>query len=440
MSPPPEPQAGRPAVLLAVDLYPDGGGISAIVENCLQALGDRYDVHVAIVDQRAGRRESLRLPDDRVHVYGSRPILKPYLAPTSVLYSLRIGWFLRGLVRRIKPRALLVQDGLFLPVPGLLATHRTPVKLAVMDHGTLTNSLDPEWQRIFPTQMDFPKSLVFRVGFALDRPWRELRWRLGFRYADAVWYVGEEMKPYLGPAGARARQYRQPVPMDFSAPTGPQRRAAREAFGLDDDDLVVNMVTRLAAEKGLPEILEALRALAPLHPRLRVLAAGHGPLEDWFRNELRAAGLEDRVTMVGRLGRPEVLRLHHASDFHLYGGTIGCGMSLALLEAMSAGVIPIVSDIPRQHRELAVPAGWVYPAGNADALTQALNEALACGADARAARSSAAVEAVRAYARPSVGDHLRELIGDDQHAWSTAPPNRPESESESESSLTLGSG
>lgn len=397
-------------MLVVVDLYPDGGGISAIVENCLQALGPRYDVHVAIVDEREGRRESLALPEERVHVYGSRPLLKPYIAPTSLLYSLRIGGFLRGVVRRIKPRAVLVQDGLFLPVPGLIATARTPVKLAVMDHGTLTNTLDPEWQRVFPTQMRFPKSLVFRVGFALDRPWRELRWRLGFRHADGVWFVGEEMKPLLGPAGSRAKQYRQPIPLDFFPPTPEERSAARAEFGLGEDDIVVNLVTRLAAEKGLPEIVEALRRVGPADERLRIAIAGHGPLEQRFRADLAEAGVGGHVRILGRLGRAEVQRLHHASDFHLYAGTIGCGMSLALLEAMSTGVIPIVSDVPLQHRELAVPSGWVFPAGDATALAAALTDALACSADERRERAARAVADVHAYARPSVGDLLESLV------------------------------
>ena len=398
-------------MLLAVDLYPDGGGISAIVENSVEALRDDYDVHVAIVDERAGRREHLALADDHVHVLGHRPLLKPYIAPTSLLYPLRTGAFLRGVVGRVRPVALLVQDGLFLPMPGLIATRGRSVKLAVMDHGTLTNSLDPVWHRDLPRQMPVAKSLVYRLGFALDRPWRELRWRLGFRYADGVWYVGEELKPLLGLAGSRARQYKQPAPRDFLPATAEERHAARADLGLAPTDTVVNMATRFAMEKGLPNVLDAVARVAPLHPEVRLVVAGHGPLEGWLRSEIKHRGLERMMILAGSRDRRGIQRLHHASDFHLYAGTIGCGMSLALLEAMACGVVPIVSDVPRQHRELAVPSGWVFAAGSTEELTESLGMALACSRPELDRRRAMAVESLRAYAHPSVKDLVDELTG-----------------------------
>jgi glycosyltransferase involved in cell wall biosynthesis len=400
----------KPALLLAVDLYPDGGGISAIIENCVQMLDDRYEVHVAIVDEREGRRASLPLPEERVHVLGTRPLVKPYLAPTSLVYPLRVGRFLRTLVKRLQPAALLVQDGLFLPSPGLIATRRTATKLVIMDHGTLTNTLDPDWQAMFPSQMRFPKSWIFRIGFALDRPWRELRWRLGFRRADAVWYVGEEMKPLLGPAQDRAHQYKQVVPNDFHPPTPAARAAARERFGVRGEARVVNMVTRFGGEKGLPEVVAALGDVLPRHPDATVLIAGHGPEEAWLRAQLARLDLGDRVQIVGKLDRPAVRALHHASDYHLYAGTIGCGMSLALLEAMHAAVVPIVSDVPRQHRELADPAGWVFAAGDPDALATALDAALSVNGAELDRRREQALASVRAYARPSVADMVDGLV------------------------------
>ena len=412
---------GKAPILLAVDLYPDGGGISAIVENVVQALGSRYEVHVAIMDEREGRAESLPLPEERIHTLGTRQPIKPYLAPTSLIYPLRVGWFLRGLVRRIRPAALLVQDGLFLPVPGLLATRGGDTKLVIMDHGTLTNSLDRRWQRSFPSQLTFPKSVVFRTGFAVDRPWRELRWRLGFTHADAVWYVGEEMKPLLARAGARARQYRQPMPKEFRPPEPEERRQLRSSFGLPDQAVVVNMVTRFDFEKGLSDVVEAVQHILPRHPNLRLLMAGHGAGEGWLREELTRRGLVSSVTLLGKLGRKDVQRLHHASDFHLYAGTLGCGMSLALLEALACGVVPIVSDTPAQHREVASESGWVFPAGDAAALAEALDAALSCGPDELAKRRRRAVESAEAYARPSVLEMVDDLLAPRSSRYSALP-------------------
>jgi glycosyltransferase involved in cell wall biosynthesis len=404
----PEAHEHRATLLLAVDLYPDGGGIAAILENCVQLLGRHYDVHVAIVDFRPERRRTLPIPADHLHILDSRHLLKPFLFPTSLTYPIRVGRFLRKLVENLEPKALLVQDGLFLPAPGLVATRGTGTKLVVMDHGTLTNSLDPQWQRMFTNQLPAAKRAVFRIGFALDRPWRELRWRLGFRAADRVWYVGHEMLPYIEKTNARSARYAQVVPVDFARPSDAERRAARDRLAVSQDALVVNMVTRLAGEKGLPAVLGVLADLAPRHPELEVLIAGDGPLDAWLARESARRGLP--IRLLGPLGRTEIRDLHHASDFHLYAGTIGCGMSIALLEAMASGVVPVVSDIPAEQRELVADAGWVFAAGDANDLRAALDQALAVSSDRWRELSRRSVERVHAYQEPSLLDLVNGLL------------------------------
>ncbi|MGH3650355.1 MAG: glycosyltransferase, partial [Acidimicrobiia bacterium] len=76
------------------------------------------------------------------------------------------------------------------------------------------------------------------------------------------------------------------------------RSAARVELGLDADDVVIGMVGRLVAEKGIPELIEAARILGP---SVRVLVAGpHDPAKDdavspGLLDDGRAAG----VTFVG---------------------------------------------------------------------------------------------------------------------------------------------
>jgi glycosyltransferase involved in cell wall biosynthesis len=400
----------RPRVVFALDLYPDGGGISSIVENCAMALHDRFEIHVAVVDAREGTHQQLSLPAHQIHTLTSHHLLKPYLMPTSLLYPLRVGAFLRRLVNRLQPDVLLVQDGLFLPLPGRLATSGTATRLVVMDHGTLTNTMDPVWQQMFPTQLTQPRRTVFKVGFRLDKPWREFRWRAGLCGADEVWYVGEEMKPWIARAGARGRQYKQLVPPDFEAGDTATRVAARRRFGVEDDAPVVTMVNRLAVEKGMSEALEAMTVAAGMFPQSRFLVAGDGPLEGWLRKEIAARDLSEHVHVLGRLARADVRSLLHASDFFLYTGTISCGMSLALLEAMAAGVIPIVSDVPREQRDLVADAGWVYPAASPDQLVDALAAALAVDTAERTRLVQRVHQQLATYAEPSIGTLIDELL------------------------------
>ncbi len=366
-----------PRLLLAVHAYPDGGGISSIVENFVIDLGRRYDVHLAIVDEQPGRRDRLVLADDHVHTLGYSEAMNPLLMPTSLIYSARVGRFLRGLVKALAPAALIVQDGLHLPFPGALATAGTATPLAIMDHGTLTNTYDREWQKMtIGRAATAPRRAAFGLGFALDAPWRAARWRLGLRAAKGAWYVGHELEPFFGRAGGRARRYSQTVPGDFNPPTPDQRIAARQALGLDQSAFVANVVGRLDGEKGLDLILDAAEAVAPDHPGFQLLVAGDGTLETWFADELGRRGFGDRIRMLGRLDRPGVERLHHASDLHVYAGTISCGLSMCLIEAMACGVIPLVSDVPVAQRALVADAGWVFGAGDRSELERCLREAL----------------------------------------------------------------
>jgi glycosyltransferase involved in cell wall biosynthesis len=392
----------RPILLVAVDCYPDEGGITAIVENLVAVLADSYELHLAIVDEREGRSARLRLPETRVHILTKRNPIKPHLMPTSLLYPIWVGRFLRTLVRDLEPPLLLVQDGLFLPVPALLAVRGTATRVVVMDHGTLSNSLDPRWHTMIARQLPFPKNVVYRVGVAVDWPWRALRWRIGLRRAHSVWYVGEELRPYVERVGARAARYKQLVPQDFHPPSEVARRRARAEFGVPDAAVVVNMVTRLSGEKGLPHVLNAVQAAREDSPHLLVLIAGDGPFETRLADEIRERDLDSNVRLVGRLGRRAIQRLHNASDFHLYAGMIGCGVSIALLEAMASGVLPIVSDVPREQRELVGDAGWVFPASDPHAMAESLRAALRTNAAERAERRGRVEEQLRRYLDPSI--------------------------------------
>ena len=58
-------------------------------------------------------------------------------------------------------------------------------------------------------------------------------------------------------------------------------------------------VGRLSPEKGQEMLLNAVHALTPRWPRLRLKFAGIGPLEDHLRSVARALGIEDRVEFIG---------------------------------------------------------------------------------------------------------------------------------------------
>jgi glycosyltransferase involved in cell wall biosynthesis len=80
--------------------------------------------------------------------------------------------------------------------------------------------------------------------------------------------------------------------------------------------------------------------------------------------------LRDRVTLAGRVSRAELPNYYSAADVFV-SGSHAEGSGYALIEAMSAGVIPVITDIP-SFRVIAGDSGVRWPAGDAAALAVAL--------------------------------------------------------------------
>lgn len=399
----------RDVLLVAVEAYPDGGGISTLLETYCAELTPKYEVHVAIVEARDGWSRIAKSGAEP-HVIGYSNLINPLIFPTSVAHSVRVGLALRRLVDRYTPVALITQDALHLAVPGQIAVRRRPTELVLMDHGTLTNVYEPGWASMVSARLPRVRGLIFSAGFRADRGYRAFRWRSGVRRADFLWYTGSELRPYFERAGSRAQRYSQSVPRDVSPAGEGQREAARRALHLRPGTCVINSVGRLDGEKGLDTIIDAMDCSQLRERDYTLLVAGSGSLEGWMRQEVRTRGLDRQVRFLGRLDRAEVAQLHHASDLHIYAGTVSCGVSICLLEAMASGVAPIASDVPAAQKELVADAGWIFPAARVDALRRCLLEATAMTLENLVEKGGQALAAVHNQLEPSVPSRVDELV------------------------------
>ena len=115
-------------------------------------------------------------------------------------------------------------------------------------------------------------------------------------------------------------------------------RAMRRELGIGEDDLVVVMVSALRPEKGHHLAIDAIEALRPQYPRLRLVIAGEGDLGDELSR--RAAGLGGAVVLAGL--RPDVMQVLDAADICLHPSAHEA-FPTTLLEAMAASV-PIVAS------------------------------------------------------------------------------------------------
>jgi glycosyltransferase involved in cell wall biosynthesis len=143
----------------------------------------------------------------------------------------------------------------------------------------------------------------------------------------------------------------------------------RRRLGVPDDDRLILTMARLAADKGLAYLIEAVAMLPPaLNVRLAI--AGDGPVRTRLEQVARARGVTGRVNFLGF--REDVGDLLAACDLVALP-SLREGLSIALLEAMSAGK-PIIASSIGSHRELAEQAdiALLVPPADARALRDAI--------------------------------------------------------------------
>ena len=160
------------------------------------------------------------------------------------------------------------------------------------------------------------------------------------------------------------------MPVEDDADLGPSR------FGLTPGGYVL-FLGRLVPEKGVHTLLEAYRQLRTDLPL--VVAGGHSHTRGYVRDLERLAAADPRVRMIGPVYGEDKRWLLQHSRVYVQPSTIE-GLSIALLEAMSRGSYPVVSDIPENVEVItdggAHPLGRIFRAGDPVDLARTLEAAL----------------------------------------------------------------
>ena len=170
---------------------------------------------------------------------------------------------------------------------------------------------------------------------------RAARWAFG--RAGFVTACSDDLRRRALALGASAdRSATVPYGVDATRfkPDPEARRRLRQHWGLDDDTQVVLAVGRFVRKKGFEYLIDAIAALAPGHPRLRLVLAGDGDLRREFDARITGHALGARTILPGVLHQDEVA---------------------ASLAAADVVVVPSVRD----------------PSGNVDGLPNVVMEALA---------------------------------------------------------------
>jgi len=225
-------------------------------------------------------------------------------------------------------------------------------------------------------------------GYGLVGLWQRMKWRGGLAAADALSFTAREQAEPWRDAEVLSDQKILEVVESGTTLRRVDRARARAAIGVTATPLIL-WVGRLTTNKDPLTVLDGLEQALPALPEARaIMLFGDDTLIVPVDDRVRGSSLlRDRVTLAGRIAHDELPNFYAAADIFV-SGSHSEGSGYALIEAMSAGVVPVVTDIP-SFRVIAGDCGARWPPGDARAFAEALRRVLAGDLHSERARVAA---------------------------------------------------
>ena len=186
---------------------------------------------------------------------------------------------------------------------------------------------------------------------------------------------------------------------------------AKQRLGFDPADLVIATVGRMEEQKGHAFLLDAfacLRQLPELDSMpLRLLVVGDGRLKTATEQHAADLGIAGACRFPGSI--KDLANIYRAIDVFVMP-SLWEGLSLAMLEAMAAGLPMVATDVGGARDVLGDSVrGILVPAGDAGALAQAISDLLV-DAEKRSAMAGSGSKHVREnYSVAALSHQLAEL-------------------------------
>jgi len=153
-----------------------------------------------------------------------------------------------------------------------------------------------------------------------------------------------------------------------------RRELLRRQLGLQPEDFVIGTVGRLDPIKNIPLLLKALADVRHTHTSVKSLLVGDGPERQQLQKITVSLNIEESTIFVGY--RKDATDLLQCMDLFVLC-SFSEGTSMALLEAMAAGIPAIVTDVGGNPELITNNVnGWVIPTDSPVDLIRAIDEAL----------------------------------------------------------------
>lgn len=214
------------------------------------------------------------------------------------------------------------------------------------------------------------------LGSGLIGLWNRMQWKGGLAAADAASFTAAEQAEPWRAAGVLGTQKVIEIVESGTTMRRMDRNRARAAIGAHGEPLIL-WVGRLTTNKDPLTVLDGLeRALSALPAARVVMVFGDDTLLPDVEQRIRASSLlQARVALASRVPRDEMPNYYAAADVFISGSHYE-GSGYALIEAMSAGLVPVVTDIP-SFRAIAGTTGERWTPGDASSFAAALTRVCA---------------------------------------------------------------
>lgn len=261
-----------------------------------------------------------------------------------------------------------------------------------------------------------------RIAYSLDRAVRRRSERTAFHAADAVVFDSESTRSVsiptyrISPSRCHAI-YGAIDAAEFSPPDPEQRVTDRKTLEIRDDEFVIVWTGRLAREKNVGRLIDAV-SQCKSHG-IRLFIAGHGDEAEALRQTASLRGVADRVRFINDCN--DVRPFLHAADLFVFP-SVGESFGLSLAEAMACG-LPCIAIRPNGRSVCnASPelldngrAGLLIDHDDSTCLAEAIDRLCANPELRRTLGSAAAARARELFTWSGAGDKLNEIVADVVH-------------------------
>jgi 1,2-diacylglycerol 3-alpha-glucosyltransferase len=132
-----------------------------------------------------------------------------------------------------------------------------------------------------------------------------------------------------------------PTGVDFSELNADRHDDVRKKLGLKDSDYILLTLSRIASEKKISRILDAMPAIIEQYPNVKLVIAGDGPDKQELEDQIARLTLEDYVLFTGAIDHEDVGNYYRMADLFVSASDTET-QGLTYIEALSEGTRCVV--------------------------------------------------------------------------------------------------